>query len=433
MLHHELIIRQVPTLEKIADLNTKSHGRHRFLCLVYMLGFVTSKGAFIGEDEFAKFQAKQATKQHLKLIGQILKDDVGNHGCSTNVNNTAKRIPRVLSMCSFFELASSHDELSPISTPEPWVNVRCYRGVSGYRQWWSLLVVGLAFLVVVGAVRFRGGNFNCDDIPQEPAVEEVAVQDEADNDAGETVPERLYRYNNDSISECSDPDFSMEVNHMNLSIESESEQQPHEPYAANFIEAIDVTRNEVDDIAICNYLMVQCTRRLQEAGDEGNRRFYTDAVGSLEQDSFDRFESGELNDSSGEFRNIFRVFARLFPRPDSLTSSLSVQQISDELRRYEQNQPALDNMEIDDEEQPMNVDFNGVGVNDEALVNGPLNHDDSVLQDIHQHRTRVLAEIQENLHQAYDTGTQEDIWYWQSQEDWWANVIRKVDKMMLQL
>ena len=79
MSTHELIIRQVPTLENIADLNTKGHGKHRFLCLMYFFHFVTAKGARVGEDEFAKFQAKQATKQHVKLIGQILKDDGAAH------------------------------------------------------------------------------------------------------------------------------------------------------------------------------------------------------------------------------------------------------------------------------------------------------------------------------------------------------------------
>ena len=38
MSNHELIIRQVPTLENIADLNTKGHGKHRFLCLMYLFG-----------------------------------------------------------------------------------------------------------------------------------------------------------------------------------------------------------------------------------------------------------------------------------------------------------------------------------------------------------------------------------------------------------
>ena len=79
-------------------------------------------------------------------------------------------------------------------------------------------------------------------------------------------------------------------------------------------------------------------------------------------------------------------------------------------------------MEIGEEREDMDVDLNGVGVNDGAMVHGPLTHDDSVLQDIHDQRTRVLAEIRENLRQAQGTGRQGDIWHWESQEEWWTNV-----------
>ena len=268
MSRHELIIRQVATLENSADLNTKGHGKHRFLCLLYMFGFVTSKGARVGEDEFAKFQAKQATKQHVKSIGQNLKDDVGNNGSSvSSVNNTAKRVLRVLPTYSLLQLASSHDELSPIST----------RGALGqpimtfWHSWLQTMVViacgliGLAFLVVVGASRFHAGNPN-NEIPNEPAVEEVAVEDEAD---GETESQLRERYLRDDMCEVSDPELWHRLRYGNGDSSSESlesSSQPHDPYAANFIEAIDVAR---------------CNRRLQEAGDEGTRRHYSDAVGSL--------------------------------------------------------------------------------------------------------------------------------------------------------
>ena len=71
MANYELDIRQVPTLQNIADLNTKEHGKHRFLSLLYMFGFVTSKGSRVGEDEVTKLQAKEAMKNHVKLIGQV--------------------------------------------------------------------------------------------------------------------------------------------------------------------------------------------------------------------------------------------------------------------------------------------------------------------------------------------------------------------------
>ena len=64
-----------------------------------------------------------------------------------------------------------------------------------------------------------------------------------------------------------------------------------------------------------------------------------------------------------------------------------------------------------------------MNVNDGAVAFGPLNHDDSVLQDIHEQRTRVLAEVRDNLRQAYDVGNQDAIEYWESQEEWWMNVV----------
>ena len=48
------------------------------------------------------------------------------------------------------------------------------------------------------------------------------------------------------------------------------------------------------------------------------------------------------------------------PRANSPTSSLSMQQIADALRRYEQDQREED-MQVDDE---MDIDMNGVNVNE---------------------------------------------------------------------
>ena len=159
MSNHELIIRQVPTLDNIADLNTKGHGKHRFLCLMYLFGFVTAKGARVGEDDFAKFQAKQTTKQHVKLIGQSLKDDVNRNGCPvSNINNTAKRVLRVLSTCSLLQLGDSHAE-SPM-IPGALGQHADGGGVSSLQFWLCAamcLICGLAgfgFLVARGAIRF---------------------------------------------------------------------------------------------------------------------------------------------------------------------------------------------------------------------------------------------------------------------------------------
>ncbi len=134
---------------------------------------------------------------------------------------------------------------------------------------------------------------------------------------------------------------------------------------------------------------------------------------------FKKFESGELSDTSGDLRDILREFARMSPRASSPTSSLSMQQIADELRRYEQQRHDVD-MEDEDE---MDIDMEEVNVNDGAVAFVPLNHDESVLQDIHDQRRRVLAEIRENLHKARSLGNYEAIEYWQAQEDWWINAV----------
>ena len=57
-----------------------------------------------------------------------------------------------------------------------------------------------------------------------------------------------------------------------------------------------------------------------------------------------------------------------------------------------------------------------VGPEEAAAVHGPLTHVDSMLQDINEQRTRVLEEIDHHLAEAV---TQEDIWYWEAQRDWW--------------
>ena len=431
---HELVIHQVPTLENVADLNTKGHGKHRFLCLLYMFGFVTPKGARVGEDEFAKFQAKQATKQHVKLIGQILKDDVGEHVSSvSSVNTTAKRVLRVLSTYSLLQLASSHDELSPISTPGA-------LGQSSMPIWHSWLqtmvivgcgAVGLAFLVVVGAIKLRAGSRE-NEVAAEPVVEQVEVHDEVD---GETDSQLRQRYLDADILEVSDPELWHRLKYGDGDSTSESVSEDlgfPNPAADNSIAAIDATQGEVGNIAICYFLLERTNRRLQEAtnggADDGTIRFYNDAFNTL-NNSFNRFASGELRDDSMETRGILKHFAVFSPRANSPTASMTVGEIADVLRQHEDSQH-LDDMEVDgnDENQPMDLDhgLNGienntreVGPEEPAAVHGPMTHVDAMLQDINEQRIRVLEEIDHHLSEAV---TQEDIWYWEAQRDWWYSI-----------
>ena len=134
--------------------------------------------------------------------------------------------------------------------------------------------------------------------------------------------------------------------------------------------------------------------------------------------SFGRFESGELSDTSNDLRNILREFARMSRRASSPTSSLSMSQIADELRRYERQR-----QDVDMDEYEIGVDMEEENGNVGAVAFGPLNHDESVLQEIHEQRRRVLFEIRENLFDAHSLGFHEAIEYWEAQGDWWLNAV----------
>ena len=125
MSSHELDIRQIPTLQNVSDMNTKSHSKNRFLALMCVFGFVTSKGVPVGEDELTKQQSKEALKNHVKLVGQVLKHEHGASGSSTQLNQAAKHVLRVLSMCSLMEMANgTTTTMSP--SPEalsPWLGM----------------------------------------------------------------------------------------------------------------------------------------------------------------------------------------------------------------------------------------------------------------------------------------------------------------------
>ncbi len=59
MSNYELDIRQVPTLQNIADLNAKGHGKHRFLSSLYMFGFVTSKVLVLVKTNSQNFKLRK--------------------------------------------------------------------------------------------------------------------------------------------------------------------------------------------------------------------------------------------------------------------------------------------------------------------------------------------------------------------------------------
>ena len=69
----EIEIKQVKTNYNIADVNTKSLHKDRFLCLLFLLGFVSNDEP-VGETEFSEMEAKEVLKQQVRLVRDEIAD-----------------------------------------------------------------------------------------------------------------------------------------------------------------------------------------------------------------------------------------------------------------------------------------------------------------------------------------------------------------------
>ena len=286
MATHELDIRQVPTLQNIADLNTKGHSKNRFLALLHMFGFVTWKGLYVGEDEFAKQQAKEAMKKHVKLVGQVLKIKNGSEHSgvtSADLYQTAKRVLRILSTCSLMELADGCKEFCTSSSAD---SGKCVSpaealGQSGSSWLFFSLKIMLTLCVIVGLGLFWMRRRR---IQAERQLENEEQHGGAANfvgdgsEAGETDSQLRARYLRSPMCEVSNPELWQRINHGDGSEESDSDvsmttSQPHDPYAATVIEAIRRGDETISNLTICNWLLERCTRRLRDGCDPDLRLF----------------------------------------------------------------------------------------------------------------------------------------------------------------
>ena len=132
------------------------------------------------------------------------------------------------------------------------------------------LVAGFGFLAARGFFKRRDQVVNGQPLEQQ----ESPVQDEAD--VGESAEDGLYRYKDDSIWECSDPDFWMQLNHHDSSgTTSESEEQD-DPAVRRVTLAFDLGADTATEMTLCNWLLIRCSRRLAEATDCATRDVYND-------------------------------------------------------------------------------------------------------------------------------------------------------------
>ena len=415
MSSHELDIRQIPTLQNVSDMNTKSHSKNRLLALMCVFGFVTSKGVPVGEDELTKQQSKEALKNHVKLVGQVLKHEHGVSGSSTQLNQAAKHVLRVLSMCSLMEMANgTTTTMSP--SPEalsPWLGM-------------LMAILFTAACIACGIFwLFRHNRQHADDDVYAP---------EEQSDGTTSVASAVTDYGF-PLSEMQERIFHVIDNGCHT------------------------------EEAICEWMTRRCTRRLAiaDSSDRGTVLFYSDCLAALAN-----ARRNLLTCDDGERSNIFgylRSLSRMSPRECSPTREMDMVQLDaaiveagrfanetvanlqgpedipmddssdisdtllEEQRRYRYRFVPLE--EASDPDLWQEVRHGGPDSSDSQMSGGsedeptmePVPDVEQQLRDIHGMRSRALRRIRRRLSEARDTGTQEEIWALEAEEDWWTTVI----------
>lgn len=239
-------------------------------------------------------------------------------------------------------------------------------------QWcFALLVVigcalmGLGYLMSVGAIRFVGRKLEKKDQKcfVDPLVDEVPVEDEADQGPVESTQDRWYRYKNDSLSECSDPDFWMEINHVSCS-SSDSESEHPDEVTSIVHQAFDHCVETVVEGTLVRWLMKRCRQRRDESSDADKREVYDDHVTALSTSWMDMCVNNAV--PKHRLRGMLKEFARMSPRSGSPTAALSRDDIVSELLVLQSELPGVGSaghegdsfgsMYLDEGVEPMEVE-----------------------------------------------------------------------------
>ena len=415
MSSHELDIRQIPTLQNVSDMNTKSHSKNRFLALMCVFGFVTSKGVPVGEDELTKQQSKEALKNHVKLVGQVLKHEHGVSGSSTQLNQAAKHVLRVLSMCSLMEMANgTTTTMSP--SPEalsPWLGM-------------LMAILFTAACIACGIFwLFRHNRRHDDDDVYAP---------EEQSDGTTSVASAVTDYGF-PLSDLQERIFLV------------------------------LDRGNHPEEAICEWMTSRCSRRLAiaDSSDRGTVMFYSDCLSALANARRNLLscDDGERSSIFGYLRNL----SRMSPKECSPTREMDVEQLDAAILeagrfanetvanlqgpediRMDEDSDVSDSLleeqrreryrfcpleEASDPDLWQEVRHGGPESSDSQMSGGsedeptmePIPDADEQLRDIHRMRSRALRRIRRRLAEARNTGSQHEIWSLEAEELWWLTII----------
>ena len=361
--------------------------------LMVLLGmFDSSNNCHVGEVEARSILQHQELKQAMSSLRRLMKSDVDASGA----------LQLVMFMNALGLARGNNDELAAASVH------------GGGWKWWlayalqiltlvACMIAGVVFLAR-GLVRRRDPVAHDNDLMdgQVPAVHE------ADNDAGETSSDRWYRYKNCSMSECSDPEYWMELNHIELSSsESELDVGPN-PVRDRLMEVLE--GDYISNRAIASWLFSRVNRRLENVTDEADRVILTEMHYALSVGLIN-MTNGNLRPSFEQIRGIVLGQSNIRYDADSPSASLSVAEMREEIVQSElhvtehcNNDGSLNHVSytLVNELMANSVPVDGpdpvaMDVDHEGPMFGPQTYEDTMLDDIHDRRARALEDLNERL------------------------------------
>ena len=335
-------------------------------------------------------------KQHVKVIAQNLKHDGGFNGAgvsSLHVSKVSKKVLRILSACALLESAEGMSNVSNLSPMSP--EALSWLGVSVAVV---LVLIGFGYLISTRAIRLGG--------PDRGGINDEPIQNDGMDDI--YAPEG----HEDSASvESASTDYGLPLSDLQERI------------------FLVLDRGNHSEEAICEWMTSRCSRRLAiaESSDRETVMFYHDCLVALAN-----ARRNLLTCDEQERQNIFgylRSVSRMSPRECSPTREMDMESLLEEQRRFRYRFIPLE--EASDPDVWQDVRHGGPNSDSDSPMadasgepdDEPMPETERYIRDIHERRSRALRRIRRQLQDAYDTGTQEEIWELEAEQDWWTSII----------
>ena len=309
MADGSMIVSPISGLKNPADIGTKRLNVQRMKALMFLLGMFDSfNNCQVGEVEARSILQHQELKQAMSSLIRLMKSDVETSGAL-----------QLVMFMNALSLARGDDGMTAVSIHG-----------AGWKWWltYTLQILTLVACMIAGMARGLVRQRDPVAHDQDLLEGQVPSVDEADNDAGETSSDRWYRYKNCSMSECSDPEYWMELNHIELSSSEAEVDVGSNPVRDRLMEVLEGVYSS--NRAIASWLFSRVNRRLENVTDEADRVILTEMHYALSVGLIN-MTNGNLRPSFEQVRGIVLGQSNISYDADSPSASLSVAQMREEI------------------------------------------------------------------------------------------------------